>query len=618
MLPIFLARGRSASFDSAFAQLPIHYSLIKSQSWTLTAIQSYLLNATDTAPPAVREVFKNATANSSLINVSSIARLAKAGLPAAIHVLGELNLYGSPIVPQNITKAKRLFKKAAKQNFTESLARLAFLYRYGVGVRRDGPKEAIYRDLSCIGGSAYGCLARGFSHVEGTGAPRSMMVGIDQLFVIAECLVRMHALNQLPLNVPERLPRHLRLPPNKAGRESAEYALLEYTARMGHAPSEVELARVLYYGRLGQPIDLGRARELFARHPEDANALVHLGKIYHLGEGVPVDRANAEHYYGKAAEMGDANGLNNLGILKQNAGEKEAGQKLVEDAAAAGHESALFNLASETAMHGQLNESIKPMRDLASRGMLAAQYNLARILTLANTVYDPVESCAWLRAALKRGPWLQLAETAEAYWRAGNHGGALLVWMELADCGHPEGAHNAALALLELTAEDLGLDDELRKKLAVVMLKKLSRLSSEDISAYMFKAYLARGKPEKARQRLLRSKSSLGFYRAAESHLDGQLPMSLRAVFGNLSAAIRLEQRYILPVMALAPKITLGFFRYLGQCQRGECSASQIADIRIFFTDLVRLNTELIATCLGILAVVVLGRQRLAYLYMND
>jgi TPR repeat protein len=613
---LLLSFGRCNKYDGIFVSIPIHYHLFWSPNGTyISDIRSSLAANEPSFGPLSRSIFNNATANAKSVNVSAVYELSKSFFPAALHVMAEIYFYGVDPIPQNFTKAVRFLKKAGRLGFAESMSLLAFGYRHGIGVRRNSAKEAIYRSIACTKGSASACLADAHASFRGDFGVKSVYAGVNGLMPIGSCLARMSAKQMLPLAVPVRLGRGLLLPAKIRERERGEFALLKYRAERGDAFAASELGRVFYYGKLGQNVDLKLAREFFERNPGDRNAVAHLGKMYHFGEGVPIDRAKAEQYYTRAMEMGALNGMNSLGVLKQEAGLYEEGAKLIEKAASKGHDSAAYNVALDRAAKGLMKAAIATMTRVANRGIMSAQMTLAKWLTSTDFVFNPETAFRWLHRVCVRGPWLRLSTAAEEFWRDGNRAAAILLWMELADCGNVDAAYNAGRALLELSADRLFATEEVSKKLAVTMFKRFTAFSREDISPYLFKAYLLRGQMEKAQKMMAQvSRSAFGTYLVADAHLIGVFPMTLCALFGNISRLIQKDRTYVLPVVALLPKILLESGRYCARCF-GDRRDDQLDDVRRFLWHIWKDAVDTVTVLIGVAAIVILGRRRLASFY---
>jgi TPR repeat protein len=334
--------------------------------------------------------------------------------------------------------------------------------------------------------------------------------------------------------------------------------------------------------------------------------------MYHLGEGVPIDFERAEHYYGLAADMENPSGLNNLGVLKNFQGDEEKGRGLIERAAAAGHDGAIYNRAMTMVKNQNHVEALKMFRYLSARGIVIGVHMLARMLLVSNVIYDPKQAAEWLERILVLGPWVKLGKTAEEYWKAGNHAGAALLWMELADCGMPDAAFNAGFVLLKSEKFDFMTADQ-QSKLARIMFKRLHFLTHEDVTEYIVATYDNQGKGEKAKDVLTEmSSSSASFYRLAEAHLDGRIAFRLRSIIGNLSLAIDNDGAFVVPAMTLTPRLVLGVAKQLRKCASIGCNEDEIDDLRNVFLEFCKSNSSTVACLVTLMALIVLVRKRVA------
>ena len=73
--------------------------------------------------------------------------------------------------PPTLTRFPRN-RKAAKQNYPESLAKLSAAYRTGSGVRQDVAEALRYAKLSANAGCAEGCYYLGQMYDAGDGVPK--------------------------------------------------------------------------------------------------------------------------------------------------------------------------------------------------------------------------------------------------------------------------------------------------------------------------------------------------------------------------------------------------------------------------------------------------------------
>jgi TPR repeat protein len=539
------------------------------------------------------------------INITVLKRLAGSGVPAALHALAELHLYGVSPFSRDFGSAIQLFERAADAGFSESFSRLSFLYRHGIGVQRDLVKSIVYQEFGCLGKSAAACLAQGYSLLDGIGRPMSNERGVGMLLPIGECIGQLSEANTLPKSWTGRLTTNMTFPP-KVVDDAREIKLLSYQAEMGDPDSEVAMGEMYYFGDYGEAVDFHRARALFERHPEDPNALVILGRMYHIGEGVPVDLDRAEQLYQRAVKLKHTSAMNNLGVLKNQKGDFEGGARLLEQAAAGGHAGAMYNLAIKRLAEHEDQEAVTVLRSLARNGSVLGQHMLARTLMVSGAEYDPIEAAYWIKQVLARGPWANLEKTAEEYWNDGNRVGAVLLWMELADGGLSDAAFNAGYAMLE--GEGLELE-----KGAVSMFRRLNEISGEDVSVYLSRAYALRGKTTKAREVLTdKASSPTGWYELAEAHLDGRIVFRLAPVIGNLSLAIDHDVNFILPAAILAPRVALASARQVWKCFSGSCEADEIGDIADVFFALCRRGSNTAGCLLAIFALIVYVRKRIA------
>jgi hypothetical protein len=147
------------------------------------------------------------------------------------------------------------------------------------------------------------------------------------------------------------------------------------------------------------------------------------------------------------------------------------------------------------------------------------------------------------------------------------------------------------------------------------MFRKFASLSSEVNAPYLFKAYMHLGKTEKAIRLLREQQSPMGSYLLAESHLNGYVPMSLFGLFGNLSAAIQQDRKYILPILTLGPRIASSVFSHVRKCVSVGCTDEENADITKFLLKRFVQNGSLVLIWLATFSLVILFRGRIALFY---
>jgi TPR repeat protein len=473
-------------------------------------------------------------------------------------------------------------------------------------------KEAVYEDVGCRSGSASACLSQAAELINGRHRPASHRKAFELLLPIVECLTRLAEVNLLPASAPNRLMPGLLLPEVRAS-DPSEYSLIAYQAGFGDAAAELDMADVYYLGELGKGIDFARARALFERHPNNVNALVRLGHMWHLGEGVPVDLDRAEQYYRRAVEMDSPEAMNNLGVLMGQRGRREESQRLIARAADAGNDNAVFNMAAAKVDKGEIRATIPSLTYLAEKDMLLAQHLLARVLLFSGEKYDPHAAWRWIRAALDHGPWRRTGRIAEEYWRQGNRAAAVILWMQLADAGCPTAAFNAGIALLDCEFDFMGEVEQ--KKLASTMLKKFATRGTGKVAWELFRAYAARGKMEKAAKALGAASAPEEFYRVAEAHLDGRFQFRVGPIIRNLSLAIQASSQFRIHVIVMAPRLMWAVTKQTWKCCTRSCSPDESQDLREVFLSFFKQSSSDIAALLALSVLVIFVRKRVALLY---
>ncbi len=121
-------------------------------------------------------------------------------------------------------------------------------------------------------------------------------------------------------------------------------------AEAGYAPAEYNLAKLYYLGDVGVHQDLQLAGAWFAQAAKmgHAGALFAAGRMYDLGEGVPVDQKRAIVYYKEAALKADADAQSALATYFYTGEvvpkDLATARKLFNAAAQQGQVDAMFNL----------------------------------------------------------------------------------------------------------------------------------------------------------------------------------------------------------------------------------------------------------------------------------
>lgn len=565
---------------SRFKILPKH-TLFKKQGGFYSDIYNELdVAVSKSKEPYSREAFINATQNISSIDVDTLNNLAANNFGPALFFLGDMYLYGIDPLPTNLTKAARYYKKAAKKNITSAFTQLGFMYTYGLGVQKNIPKAVVYHKIGCERKSSYSCLWEAHAYRYGVYKPKSLNHAISEIYPIAYFVNYLSNKNSISQHEPEIFTRSLKLKENKIRADTGKLQIIQYKAALGDEGADIELAHSYYYGRNGQEINVHKAREIFERHLDNSDAVVHLGRIHHLGEDGPVDIELAEHYYKMAADMDNMNAYNNLGVIRNEKNDPEAALELMKKAAEKGHPSAKFNIAmQEIRKKTNLTHGLKMLRELAESGMVLALLNYANYERSGVAPYDE-EDAFWLFHILcSVGPWREESQTAESYYKNGSYNAALLLWMQLSDQGQCQASFNAALVLENweriakgqpflVDGYDKYNDDfdgkKLRDKLSSRMFKNaINYCTSIDLSPYLFEFYMKRNMTLKAINIIKNyGNSSESSFIKIKLMLKGSLPFKMMDIKKEFSNGINDNPKSIFAFISLVPWIAYEFFKH--------------------------------------------------------
>ena len=144
----------------------------------------------------------------------------------------------------------------------------------------------------------------------------------------------------------------------------------------------------------------------------DAMAQFHLGVMYHMGEGVPQDDAEAAKWTRRAAEQGHPQAQHNLGVAYHKGDgvpqDFAEAAKWTRRAAEQGHPQAQNNLgvayADGIGVAEDCAEAAKWFRRAAERGIAQSQFNLGLLYRNGYGMSpDDKEAAKWFRRAAEQG-----------------------------------------------------------------------------------------------------------------------------------------------------------------------------------------------------------------------
>ena len=144
----------------------------------------------------------------------------------------------------------------------------------------------------------------------------------------------------------------------------------------------------------------------------DAMAQFHLGVMYHMGEGVPQDDAEAAKWTRRAAEQGHPQAQHNLGVAYHKGDgvpqDFAEAAKWTRRAAEQGHPQAQNNLGvayvDGIGIAEDCAEAAKWFRRAAEQGVAQSQFNLGMLYHRGLGVSgDDTEAAKWFRRAAEQG-----------------------------------------------------------------------------------------------------------------------------------------------------------------------------------------------------------------------
>lgn len=554
--------------------IPKHYIVQK----TANPIEN-LRNELDSIPSfpgsSSYDSFSNATSNSSNIDIDALISLSQNKHGPATFFLGDMYLYGISPATINLTKAYKFYKKAAQYGIISAYSQLGFLYSYGLGVERNMAKATVYHRIASMNGSIHSTLWESFAYRYGNSKPLSLSNAIIKIFSLADLVNILNNENLISHHEPEMLTRLLKLKKDVAHNENALFELLTY---QGTEAADIHRAHSYYYGQYGQEVNVHKARQIFEQYPNNDDALVHLGRIHHLGQDGPVDIDLAEQYYFKAAEMKNINAYNNLAVIYGAKNRDEEALELLEKAANQGHTSAKYNLAmKKIKIPENRSDGLRMLRELGDDGFIFAQFQFAQFERSGFAPFNETDAFRRFADICSIGPWREEALVAEHYYKQNRIEAAVLKWMELSDMGYCEGSYNAGLVLLgwpkfaksrpkikQMNSNFLN-DDNLRKKLATIMMKNAkNQCSRKDISPFLYEAYWARNMTDKAFKTLILSGTDpeVSFLKI-QMILDHQLPLYFMRIKKEFEKAIEKDPKSILPLLLHVPRLIYRYFLVL-------------------------------------------------------
>ncbi|WIA12915.1 hypothetical protein OEZ85_006532 [Tetradesmus obliquus] len=405
------------------------------------------------------------------------------GSAAALRELAKCYQRGKG-VDVNHKLSLELFRRAAELGDAEAQGAMAMRMAFGLhhsnsfegsSIRHFGrPDEAsalLHYYFGAANGDAFSRAALGYRHTFGLGVPKSCWTAVSYYQPVAEAVVQ-EAVDAYKTQGPlgsssgHGLPQIERIRLNvhanqgiKPDRQREVLQYYQYSADRGNIDAQTAVGTLLNLGTHGVSRDHSAAAHYLARAAAAGNdeAMAHLGHMHGAGMGMPQDFAKAHQYFSQSAARNNPLGLYGLGYLflsgsgvEQN---HELALKYFQQAAEQGDRDAHFYLGAMY-MHGlgmrrrSLSKAFMHYFQAAQAGHVQAMYNTA-VMHMAGkgTPKSCKPALSNLKALVEKGPLAASLQAGhEAFFR-GQHGQALLLYLQASELGMEIGQSNAAWML---------------------------------------------------------------------------------------------------------------------------------------------------------------------------
>eukprot|EP00899_Mesostigma_viride_P024620 jgi/Mesvir1/5342/Mv15430-RA.2 len=460
--------------------------------WALVYCSPLATNATSEVGTDAETIFQQAQdlrrgaggVAEKLAAVELLASVAERGHRESLRALAEMYELGEG-VRRDVAEARRLYERAADLGDAEAQAALAFMLLQDTGLEQhrpqDVPKALLYLFFSARAGNSMASLAMGYRHLHGRGVQQSCKAAALYYRPVAEQVVAQYepAWSRPLRSGVLRLAAEEQQPAS-ATREEDLAQYYQYSADMGHVGAQSAIGKMFKWGVKGLPRDYAQALHYFGRAAQqgDADAAAFLGHMHANGLGVPPNNDTALEYFFQAANQGQSAALFGLGymLLLGYGLERDEAKAVGYFSTAAERGSAdahyLMGMMYMEGLGGLKVDKAKTfyhMSIASHQGHMHALYTLG---VLHLTGQGVPESCSKGVSLLKTvAEWGAEASgtnaRAHALFRRGDHGAALSLFWRAAEMGYEAAESNAAYMLERGLGVASSKEDALRSALAL-------------------------------------------------------------------------------------------------------------------------------------------------------
>ena len=604
-----------------YVEIPNHYRMVVSHNGLYDSVKCSIHDQDFRHEDENQKLFKEAINDTNNVNFSLLDALSNRNFLPALSTLGDFYFYGIPPIQQNFTKAREYYERSISNKGDYAFSQLAFMYFYGLGVKKNTAKAAIYHHIGTKVASLHSILWETFGYAYGGDKPKSIYRALKNLFRF-----RMFSTGEVFYydNEYSLLTRSMKLPKEEIesfNKKKIDY--LKLASDFGDEGASVSLGMYYYSGLNGLPENKTEAYKYLERAPNNSKSLIFRGRMHHFGEGdIPQDIQLSKELYQKAAEQQASDAYDLLGVMAEQENKIEEAHGYFNESAKLGNIPGTYNKGIfEQKKHGECEEAYKDFSKV-SREFEPALHKVVTYIQYGFAPYNITYLFENYSLLLRNGKWNKIISIAENYYRSQNYYAATLLWMQLSDMGNYESSFNAGLAILNWNKispdnDFFGKSDYERGKLAAKFFKRAQLYSGGKLETvpYIYESYILMNRPEEAFEYLLSSPNILevSYLLVKESCLN-HITFYLSYVFNYITLAIKYSAHMLLPLIALMPLIIYQYLLLLLKFLIGVLNSEQLLDFIQFHYNVYSQLKGYILIIFSVIPLISLIKRRIRYI----
>lgn len=415
------------------------------------------------------------------------------GDPRAMTILGAALLSGSRSgLHRDVDAAIAHIQTASNRGYPDAQAVLGFLYASGIAgsaLRKDVGAAVLMWTFAAEGGSSYAKMALGYRYYTGTDVPENCQRALryykavaDEVFLEAreteildvgnkegvkadgdDVIVDIRPPSANVMHIPYQEYLTEGMTHRIMGEANEVMQFYRHSADRGDPRAQAIMGSLYYYGALGMPQDIHRARQLFTQAANGGytGAHAHIG-LMDLKAG---ENKSAIRHLEKAADHDEKLGLHGMGYVTLHGigvqKDEEKAAAYFSKAAAKDHPEAMFNLGIMFLRGIGLSQSAEHAftcfgKAAAHYGHMQSHYQLGSMYLRGD--YPAKKDCQratyHLKYVAQKGVWNKILSTAFRAYERSAYGDALFCYLRAAHAGIESAQHNAAFMYEHNTFSD--------------------------------------------------------------------------------------------------------------------------------------------------------------------